>query len=226
MTHETEQSRSAEQLDDPVMPEAAPASGTGTGEDSGRSDLPPTMTTAGEPNLRTLEGQLARLERDLAAEKEKAAEYLRNWQRSQADLANYRRRVIQEQQDRARYASSEVIIELLPALDNFERAISSLPPDLSGEAARWANGVLLIERQLRQVLDRFGVQPIPAQGQPFDPALHEAVLHEETAEHPDASVIAELQKGYKMHERILRPTLVKVAKARSPELPGEQGEGV
>jgi molecular chaperone GrpE len=93
-------------------------------------------------------------------------------------------------------------------LDDFDRALESVPADAHDP---WIEGVRLVERKMRSVLESEGVTPIESVGQPFDPNLHEAVVHEPTADHPDNQVIGELQRGYRMHDRVLRPSLVRVA---------------
>ena len=102
-----------------------------------------------------------------------------------------------------------LIGKLLSVLDDFDRALASVPSDL-GELS-WVEGIRLVERKLRAVLDSEGLTPIEALGQQFDPNVHEAVLHEETTEHPDNEVTGELQRGYRLRDRVIRPSLVKVA---------------
>ena len=143
------------------------------------------------------------------AEQTKADDYFAKWQRAAADLANMRRRHEQERQEYMKQANAMLIGELLPVLDSFDRALASMPPDL--RELTWIDGIVLVERQLRMVLERAGLSPIEAEGKPFNPTEHEALLHEES-DKPEDTVISELQKGYKLHERVLRPSLVKVAK--------------
>ena len=143
------------------------------------------------------------------AEQAKADDYFAKWQRAAADLANMRRRHEQERQEYMKQANAMLIAELLPVLDSFDRALASMPPDL--RELTWIDGIVLVERQLRMVLERTGLRPIEAEGKPFNPTEHEALLHEES-DQPEDTVIGELQKGYKLHERVLRPALVKVAK--------------
>jgi molecular chaperone GrpE len=154
-------------------------------------------------------GELAWEER-FHEEQSKAESYLASWQRAQADLANLRRRNIQEREDYIKRANEELIRDLLPVLDSFDQGLASIPADLRQQA--WVDGIIRVERQLRMALLRHGVTAIEAQGQRFDPTLHEAVVHRETAEHDDEAVTAELRRGYKLHDRVLRPTLVEVAK--------------
>jgi molecular chaperone GrpE len=143
------------------------------------------------------------------AEQAKADDYMAHWQRSQADLANLRRRSAQEREDTIKRANEELIRDLLPVLDSFDRALASMPDHL--RQLTWIDGILLVERQLRMALLRHGVTPIEAQGQRFDPTQHEAVAHKATEEHEDEMVTSELQKGYRLHDRVLRPSLVEVA---------------
>jgi molecular chaperone GrpE len=143
------------------------------------------------------------------AEQAKADDYFAKWQRAAADLANMRRRHEQERQEYMKQANAMLIAELLPVLDSFDRALASMPPDL--RELTWIDGIVLVERQLRMVLERAGLRPIEAEGKPFNPTEHEALLHEES-DKPEDTVISELQKGYKLHDRVLRPALVKVAK--------------
>jgi molecular chaperone GrpE len=93
-------------------------------------------------------------------------------------------------------------------LDDFDRALDTVPADAHES---WVDGVRLVERKLRGVLENEGVSPIEAVGQAFDPTVHEAVVHEETVDHPDNLVIGELQRGYRLYDRVLRPALVRVA---------------
>ena len=109
-------------------------------------------------------------------EKAKSEKYLANWQRAEADLANFKRRAEQERTDLARYSNLSLIRKILPVLDDFERAIESIPADVQSEG--WVEGVKLIDRKLRNVLEQEGVNAIEADGKEFDPHIHEAVMHE------------------------------------------------
>jgi molecular chaperone GrpE len=147
-------------------------------------------------------------------ERQRAEEHLRDLQRVMADFANYRKRAEAERVEVTRYANAALIRRLCDVLDNFDRALESLPPEL--KQFSWVDGVWLVERQLRTILESEGLRPIEAVGKPFDPFEHEAVLHEETTSAPEGTVIAELQRGYKLHDRVIRPALVKVAKSATP----------
>jgi molecular chaperone GrpE len=126
--------------------------------------------------------------------------------RTLADYENYRKRADREKQDYFKYALADSIRDLLPILDNFDRAL-----DHAEEGDDFHKGVLLIYKQLFDVLKRHGVKPIDESGVHFDPNIHEAVVREENAEVPSHTVVAVLQKGYSLHDRLLRPAMVKVA---------------
>jgi molecular chaperone GrpE len=127
--------------------------------------------------------------------------------RLQAEFENARKRAAREQQDFRDFATADAIKALLPALDSFERALRT--PE--SKANDFRSGVELIYKQMQDALAKIGVRPVPAEGQPFDPHVHEAIEMVETAEVPDHHVIEELQRGYKLKDRLLRPAMVKVA---------------
>jgi len=127
--------------------------------------------------------------------------------RLQADFENARKRAAREQQDFRDYALADAIKTLLPALDSFERALQLSRNDKS----ELRSGVELIYKQLQDSLTKLGLRPIPAKGEPFDPRLHEAIEMVETGEAPDHQILEELQRGYKLKDRLLRPAMVKIA---------------
>ena len=141
----------------------------------------------------------------LADTQRKADDYLDSWKRAQADFINYKRRADQEKMEMGVYANTQLILSLLPVLDDFERAVDSLTPKLA--KTDWVHGIRLVERKLRTVLQAQGVTPIKAVGETFDPNLHEAVMH---VKGEDGKVVQELQKGYRLHDKILRPSKVAV----------------
>ena len=134
--------------------------------------------------------------------------------RTQAEFENYRRRVDRERAETYARSRAEVVLELLPVIDNFERALASLGHS-SNDAESLRQGIELIHRQLNDALAKFGLQPVETVGHAFDPHLHEAVSAEPSDEHEENTVIAEFQRGYKLGEKLLRPAKVKVAS--SPE---------
>jgi molecular chaperone GrpE len=149
--------------------------------------------------------EIKELRRSLAEEKEKAEKNMANWQRTQADLVNFRRQAVQEKEDLAKFANSALILKILPFLDDMERAIASAPPELAEN--KWVVGVKLIGHKLMTILEGQGVSAIKAEGEKFDPNLHEAV-RQDTGE--DGVILAEVEKGYKLKDRVIRPSKVVV----------------
>ncbi|MEE8369415.1 MAG: nucleotide exchange factor GrpE [Dehalococcoidia bacterium] len=149
------------------------------------------------------------LEVQLQKASEDVQKYLANWQRAEADFQNYKRRVEQERDESRRFALASLVINLLPILDDFERAFGSLDARLAG--LTWFDGMRLIHRKLQMIMDNAGVTPIEAEGQPFDPRYHEAVAH---ADGEEGKVLAEVQRGYKLHDRVLRPAMVVVGQGK------------
>jgi molecular chaperone GrpE len=127
--------------------------------------------------------------------------------RAQAEFENSRRRAAKEQQDFRDFAAVDTIKSLLPVIDSFERALQ-----VKSEPGDFRNGVELIYKQLQDALGKLGVRAIPAKGEPFDPRYHEAIEMIDTSETPDHEVLEELQRGYKLKDRLLRPAMVKVAR--------------
>jgi len=150
----------------------------------------------------------------LAQEQVKTEEANTRWQRTQADFANYKRRNEQEREQQGRFANLVLVSELLPVLDDLDRAMVTIPETVQG--LPWTDGLRLVDRNLRGTLEKQGLKPIEAVGAKFDPMLHEAIIHEESPDHADDEVIAELRRGYMLHDRVVRPTLVKVAKHVEP----------
>ncbi len=149
---------------------------------------------------------------EAAALQSKVDELTRDLQRVAADFANYRRRNEAERSDFARFAKSELIAKLLEVLDNFDRALDTVPADLRGQP--WVEGIWLVERKLRDILASEGLEEVGSVGKPFDPYVHEAIAHVDSSE-PEGTVVDEVRKAYKLHDRILRPALVTVAKGPS-----------
>lgn len=159
----------------------------------------------------TADGDPAALERELEEARARVQELQDKWHRSAAEVANLRRRHEQERGDMEKMASMSLVYDLLPVVDNFQRAIASVPGNLGG--LTWIHGVILIERQMKAILESRGVTPIEAMGKPFDPHYHEAVSERETDEAAPNTVVSEYQQGYVMHGYVIRPALVEVAKA-------------
>src|SRR5512145_2640132 len=127
--------------------------------------------------------------------------------RTAAEFDNYRKRMDRERRELADYTAGEVVSELLPIVDNLERALQAAEQD---DPLR--KGVELIHKQMLEMLRKRGVTPIDALGADFDPNFHQAVIHEESPDHREGEVMEELQRGYVVGDRLLRPSMVKVAK--------------
>jgi molecular chaperone GrpE len=172
----------------------------------------PTPTAPAPADLTSVDGPLT--PEQLGELKARAAKAEENWERllrTAADLENVRKRAIRDRQDAVRYANEALMSKLVPVLDNFDAAMSP-----SGSAAGSADslrvGVQMIHSQLRAVLADAGLEDVDATGQPFDPNLHEAVSHQDSADVPEAHVMQQLRKGYKLKDRLVRPATVVVAR--------------
>jgi molecular chaperone GrpE len=128
--------------------------------------------------------------------------------RTAAEFDNYRKRVERERRDLADYMKADILAELLPIVDNFERALQAPSSDIDS----LRKGVELIHKQMHDFLRKRGVTPIEALGADFDPNFHQAVIHETSPSHREGEVIEELQRGYMLGDKLLRPAMVKVAK--------------
>lgn len=178
----------------------------------------PSVSGAGPalPEAASAEGGVDALQRDLAERNDQLL-------RLAADFENFRRRKNQELADRARYASEEAIRALLPVLDNLRRAVDHLPGEAGMTAAdngagQLEEGLRMVVVQFEQALRHIGVEPVETVGTPFDPSIHEAIGGEESEEVERDTVIAEMQPGYRLHDRLIRPALVRIAHPR--RLPG------
>jgi len=150
-----------------------------------------------------------RLRTELDRSQAELAEANQRFVRTQADFENYRRRMTREKEDLAVYANQKLLLKFLPVLDNLERALSA--PKAEGDD-KLRQGVELTARSFREALTSEGLMPIEAVGQPFDPNLHEAVMTVDSADHEDGTVIMEFQRGYRLGDRVIRPTMVQVSK--------------
>ncbi len=204
---------SAEPTVDTQATEAVGATGAASASASAASASASDSTSDEAASLRA---DVERLQKELAEAREQADRYHSNWQRSAADFLNWKRRTDQEKAELSRFAEGALTVEMLRVLDDFERAFVSLPTDL--RTLTWIEGVYLIGQKLYASLQARGLSPIDAAGQEFDPHLHEAVLREEDAEGANVLVVVqELQRGYRFHDRVLRPTLVKVGRPKASD---------
>ena len=149
----------------------------------------------------------AEVDREIDRLKAERATYLDRLARLQAEFDNYRKRSAREQQEFREYAIADAIKQLLPILDSLDNALKTE----SASAEDFRNGMELIDRQFHDVLSKLGVEPIAAAGEPFDPTVHQAIQMVETTDAEDNHVIDELQRGYKLRDRLLRAAMVRVA---------------
>ena len=140
----------------------------------------------------------------------KASEYLDGWQRSRADFANYKKRVERDQAQVSQNATANVIKRFLEVMDDLELALKNRPQD--GEGATWSDGVELVYRKFSSILEAEGVTPMQAEGQYFDPNLHEAITNEDNSDYESGQIIEVLKQGYLIADRVLRPAMVRVAR--------------
>ncbi len=142
--------------------------------------------------------------------KKKTDEFSEGWQRERAEFANYRKRVERDREMERQNSKLDIIKKYLAVHDDFERAMKNLPPE--NLQAAWLDGLKLIDQKLKNLLEGEGIAPIPAENAAFDPALHEAISHEDNPDFESGQIIEVVQKGYTIGERVIRPALVRVAK--------------
>jgi molecular chaperone GrpE len=161
----------------------------------------------------SLTRRVTELEGEVAAAREEARHNHDRWVRERADLENQRKRQARERQDLARYGAEALVRDLVPALDDLERAIAAARG--AGGAPSVVEGLELVAKAIRDVLARHGVERVSAMGGHFDPNVHEAVAHVESDVHPPNAVVEEHRPGYRLHDRLLRPAMVSVSKGRA-----------
>lgn len=174
------------------IPNEAPADG----------DDRPTVEAAGEQERLVTQAMYDTVQAQ-------AQEYLEGWQRARAEFANYKKRVEREMKDSYGSAAGSVLKDILPVIDDFERAMNSIPESLQGDP--WVGGVGMILRKLNKVLEDYDVTVIDPTGEPFDPNRHEAIGIDDSSDVATGHVTATVQKGYVLGDRVLRPALVRVA---------------
>lgn len=197
-----------EQPEEPVAAETEDQATAPTQQDAtGKEELPTEPT----------------LEEQLAASR---AEAQKNWDlylRERADLENFRRRAQREKEELSRFANENIIREIIPVVDNLERAVAHARQE-NGDAEGLLQGVEMTLSMFARALDKFGVTPINAVGEPFDPSRHEAIGQVESSEHPPNTVVHEMQKGYLLSSRLLRPAMVMLAKAPVADPSGPEAQ--
>lgn len=159
----------------------------------------------------------ASVEQQLQAALEERDSNRERWLRAQAELENFRKRVQREASEEHRYRVLSVVRDILPALDNLERAVDAAKS--SDDLPKLVQGVQLVIKQVEDILARHSVKPIPAVGQPFDPHLHQAIQQVPTTDHPPMTIVTECQRGYTLHDRVVRPSVVIVAAAPDGSAP-------
>ena len=172
-------------------------------------NLPPEMNAAA--NGTSEDGPGADVLADLEKLRQERDQFLMLLQRTRADFENYQKRSQREREQDRRYVYGPFVLGLLPVLDNLERATAAARQ--AGESGPLVQGVAMVQTQLLDLLSRHGIKPIEAQGKPFDPNLHQAVMQEPTADQPPNTVVRVLEQGFMIHDRVLRPASVVVATA-------------
>jgi molecular chaperone GrpE len=157
--------------------------------------------------------RITELEGQLAAAVQRAAEAEAGWQRARADFANLKRRVEEERSELASMAGDRLLSRVLELADDFDLAIEHVPEAARGSA--WLEGISVIDRKLRALLEAEGVQAMAGEGEPFDPRTQQAISYEDSTEAADGTVLRILQRGYMIGDRVLRPALVAVARNES-----------
>ena len=172
-------------------------------EADGRSE---TVEPPDSRAMTSMETKIAELESELAEARDRRL-------RLAADFDNFKKRTRQEQLETIQHASADLIARLLPALDDLHKALDHKP---KGVDDAWVKGLELSVRKLDEALSAHGLEPIESVGARFDPKLHEAIGSEESVEHPEDTITSELRRGYRIRDRVVRPALVKVARAPEP----------
>jgi molecular chaperone GrpE len=193
-----------DESDDPHQIELVEAEAVRQDGDAGEQTKEP-----GDPGP-SARGSVVRLQAQIDALNTERASLFDQLLRRQAEFENYRKRIERERNEIYQRGRDDVLLQLLPVVDNFERALSSLEKS-EGDAEALRDGVELIHKQFVDALSKFGLKAVEAVGQAFDPHVHEAVTTEATDKHKENTVIEEFQRGYKIGDRLLRPAKVKVA---------------
>ncbi len=154
------------------------------------------------------------LEEKLDSVEQEAKDNYDRWLRVSAEFENYQKRAAREMNDFRKFANERFVKAMLPVVDNLDRAIESSSNDKHADRSM-LEGVNMTLKEILKVFEQFNVKPFESLGKSFDPSLHQAVMQEETEAHPENSVVKELQKGYMMHDRLLRPAMVVVSKTKT-----------
>jgi molecular chaperone GrpE len=180
----------------------------------------PAGTPDGGPHEGDLESEIDRLRAELDAAQAQAAEHVATLQRTAADFSNFRRRTAEERERDLGLAADWLLLKVVAVADDFDRALDAMPAELAGQS--WIEGIVLLDRKLRALLESEGVKPIEAIGRQFDPREHEAIASMPGTGKPDGEIVAEAQRGYRVRDRILRPAMVAVAAGDAASGPNTQ----
>ncbi len=183
-------------------------------------DDAPTAEPSADTASSDLPSSVEALETLLEDEREKSQRHFASWQRAAADYQNFKRRVEEERSETARFANVATILNLLPIVDDFDRAFINIDPTVAG--LNWVDGVRAIQKKLQGLLEVMGVSEIAADGEVFDPALHEAVSQ---GPGEQDRVVAVAQKGYKLGDRVIRPSMVVVGNGSGTQAAGSEEPG-
>ncbi|MCS3919769.1 nucleotide exchange factor GrpE [Fervidibacter sacchari] len=185
-----------------------------------------TVVAEREPSVEELKARIAELEEQLAQAKAEAEDYKERWIRVSADFQNFRKRVMQERVEAYNKGKEDAVLAVLPVLDNMERALSSLTE--TSDLNAFKRGLELIVKLFQEALRRLDVEPIRTEGQKFDPYYHEAFERVEREDVEEGLIVGEVERGYKMGDKVIRPAKVYVAVKPAPQLaapqPAEGGE--
>jgi len=176
-----------------------------------QTETPPAEQPEAQPQMEQESAQIDALQQELELAQAKIAENFEGWQRERADFMNYKKRIERDQAQTVQNITGGIVKKYLVVLDDMERALKHAP-EAGGDVQAWVGGIELIFRKLQNLLESEGVQRIDADGQMFDPNLHEAISHEDSPDHESGQVIEVLQQGYTLGDRVLRPALVRVAR--------------
>lgn len=166
------------------------------------------------PQEPAADDSLKDLQAKFEAAEEKSKEHYERLLRISAEFENYKKRSAREMEDFKKFANESLIKEILPVVDNLERAIESSANNGDSVSDSITQGVEMTLREILKIFEKFGVKPIAAMGEVFNPALHQAMMQEESEDHSENTVLREFQKGYTMNDRLLRPSMVVVSKSK------------
>jgi molecular chaperone GrpE len=203
MTPEEQAGATTHHTQEPIEGEVVYDIGNNTMTTKEETEATATGADAAPQNLVELEQRIVQAEAQVQ-------EYKDQWLRAVADHKNYKRRTDTEREEMKKHANAGVIAKMLQVLDDFERALESVPADIA--QSPWVSGIGMIRQKFLTLLESENVTPIESLGQDFDPNLHHAVAYEEIAGQEE-KVVEELQKGYRLHDRIIRPAMVKVGRS-------------